>query len=160
MRTLAEQCTELCQSTQGDSIKPAQKRTRIAKELAKLLIDSGDVNTMWDFNTPDDGKEDITSYLQYMDDDLIGQLLKKGLNLNQQHSNGVRPFTWFIGNAQNDLVDELWLKIFPVTIGEGKKLFDGGAIPAAFELVECKPTPSGVIIASYKRAGEVKTGSF
>jgi len=59
-----------------------------------------------------------------------------------------------------DLVDELWLKIFPVTLGTGKRLFDGGAIPAAFTLADSKTSPLGVIIASYKRAGEVKTGSF
>ncbi len=60
----------------------------------------------------------------------------------------------------HDLVDELWLKIFPVTLGQGKRLFDKGTIPASFTLVESKTSPSGVIIASFKRAGEVKTGSF
>ena len=60
----------------------------------------------------------------------------------------------------NDLVDELWLKTFPVTLGKGKRLFDGGQIPATFELTDCKATPKGVIYANYKRAGEVKTGSF
>jgi dihydrofolate reductase len=61
---------------------------------------------------------------------------------------------------QNDLVDELWLKIFPVTLGKGRRLFGEGVIPAAFELIESNTTPSGVIYANYKRAGEVKTGSF
>lgn len=61
---------------------------------------------------------------------------------------------------KHDLVDELWLKIFPLTLGPGKKLFSGGSIPAAFKLTESKTSPSGVIIASYKRAGEIKTGSF
>ena len=60
----------------------------------------------------------------------------------------------------NDLVDEFWLKIFPVTLGKGKRLFGSGTIPAAFELIESKTTPSGVIIASFKRAGEVKTGTY
>lgn len=60
----------------------------------------------------------------------------------------------------HDLVDELWLKIFPITLGKGKRLFGDGAIPAAFTLTESKITPSGVIAASYKRAGDVKTGSF
>lgn len=58
-----------------------------------------------------------------------------------------------------NLVDELWLKIFPLTLGTGKKLFDDGTIPAAFTLIESLSTPSGVIIANYKRAGEVKTGT-
>jgi|SRR5918998_3152109 dihydrofolate reductase len=61
---------------------------------------------------------------------------------------------------EHDLVDEFWLKIFPVTLGNGKRLFDKGTIPAAFTLTESKTSPSGVIIASFKRAGEVKTGSF
>ncbi len=61
---------------------------------------------------------------------------------------------------ENDLVDELWLKIFPLTLGTGKKLFSSGTIPAAFTLTESTVTPSGVIIANYKRAGKVKTGTF
>lgn len=61
---------------------------------------------------------------------------------------------------KNDLVDELWLKIFPITLGSGKRLFDKGTVPAAFKLIETKISPSGVIFANYKRAGVVKTGSF
>ncbi len=61
---------------------------------------------------------------------------------------------------RNDLVDELWLKIFPVTLVNGKRLFADGAVPTAYELMECKVSPKGVIFANYKRAGEVKTGSF
>jgi dihydrofolate reductase len=60
---------------------------------------------------------------------------------------------------KNDLVDELWLKIHPLTLGKGKKLFVNGAIPAAFTLIESSVTPSGVIIANYRRAGKVKTGT-
>lgn len=61
---------------------------------------------------------------------------------------------------KHDLVDELWLLIHPLTLGTGKKLFDNGTIPAAFSLVESTATPSGVIVANYKRAGEVKTGTM
>ena len=60
---------------------------------------------------------------------------------------------------KNDLVDELRLKIHPLTLGKGKKLFDNGPIPAAFTLMESIVTSKGVIIASYKRIGEVKTGN-
>ena len=59
----------------------------------------------------------------------------------------------------NDLVDELWLKFHPLTLGKGKKLFEKGAIPAAFTVSETTVTPSGVIIANYTRAGQVKTGT-
>jgi len=59
----------------------------------------------------------------------------------------------------NDLVDELRLKIYPLTLGKGKKLFEG-TIPAAFTVTEKVMTQSGVIIAYYKRAGEIKTGTM
>lgn len=61
---------------------------------------------------------------------------------------------------RQDLVDELWLKIFPVTLGSGKRLFGDGTIPAAFQLLESGTSPSGVILASYRRSGDVRTGSF
>ena len=61
---------------------------------------------------------------------------------------------------RNDLMDELWLKTHPLTLGKGKKLFDKGTVPAAFTLIESTVTPSGVIIANYRRAGQVKTGTF
>ena len=60
---------------------------------------------------------------------------------------------------KNDLVDELRLKIHPLTLGKGKKLFENGPVAAAFTLTEHIVTPAGVIIACYKRAGEVKTGT-
>jgi dihydrofolate reductase len=60
---------------------------------------------------------------------------------------------------KNDLVDELWLKTFPITLGNGKRLFGDGTIPAALTLTESFITPNGVIFANYKRAGEVKTGT-
>src|SRR6187549_1615628 len=60
---------------------------------------------------------------------------------------------------KHDLVDELCLKIYPLTLGEGKKLFDNGPIPAAFTLTGSIVTTTGVIIASYNRAGKVKTGT-
>lgn len=60
----------------------------------------------------------------------------------------------------HDLVDEFWLKIFPVTLGAGKRLFDNGTLPGAYTLVESKASPAGVIVATLRRAGELKTGSF
>ena len=73
----------------------------------------------------------------------------------QVHGSGNLAQTLF----EHDLVDELWLKIFPVTLGSGKRLFSEGTIPAAFTLTESLITPNGVIFANYKRAGEVKTGT-
>ena len=59
----------------------------------------------------------------------------------------------------NDLVDDLWLMIHPLTLGSGKKLFTTGAIPASFTLKEYSITSTGVIMANYRRAGDVKTGT-
>jgi len=61
---------------------------------------------------------------------------------------------------KNDLIDEMWLKIFPVLLGSGKRLFSEETLPKALSLFETKSSPSGVIIASYIRDGDVKTGSF
>lgn len=61
---------------------------------------------------------------------------------------------------EHDLVDEFWLKIFPVTLGMGKRLFDKGTIAAAYSVEDSKTSPSGVTVLTLKRAGEVKTGSF
>lgn len=61
---------------------------------------------------------------------------------------------------KNDLVDELWLKIYPVLLGAGKKLFAEGTIPASLKLMDSQVTPLGVIFANYRRNGEVKTGEF
>lgn len=60
---------------------------------------------------------------------------------------------------KHDLVDEFWLNIHPVVLGKGKKLFNDEAMPAAFKLVNNHITISGVIMANYQRAGEVKTGT-
>jgi dihydrofolate reductase len=60
---------------------------------------------------------------------------------------------------KHDLIDGFWLKIFPVTLGTGKRLFAEGTIPAAFKVSESKLSPAGVIVANLERAGEVKTGS-
>jgi dihydrofolate reductase len=84
--------------------------------------------------------------------------------LNLKNSNGSDLQVW--GSSEliqlllkKDLVDELWLLIFPLTLGEGKKLFNNGPIPAAFTLAESVVTSDGVIIGNYRRAGEVRTGT-
>jgi dihydrofolate reductase len=89
----------------------------------------------------------------------------KNLPSSRQGSKGSDIQVWGSGGLvqlllKNDLVDELRLKIHPLTLGKGKKLFDNGTIPAAFTLTESIVTPGGVIIAYYKRAGKVKTGTI
>ncbi|MEP7205068.1 MAG: dihydrofolate reductase family protein [Candidatus Saccharibacteria bacterium] len=92
-----------------------------------------------------------------------GDVVEKIQKLKKQNG----PMLQVQGSSQliqtllkNDLVDELWLKIFPVTLGVGKRLFGDGTIPAGFRLLESKVSLSGVIIASYGRSGDVLTGSF
>ena len=58
-----------------------------------------------------------------------------------------------------DLVDELRLITFPVVLGEGKRLFGEGAIPRTWRLTASSATPSGALMASYERVGEVRTGA-
>lgn len=92
-------------------------------------------------------------------DDVVAELRK----LKEQHG----PDLQVHGSSRliqtlltHDLVDELWLKIFPITLGKGKRLFAEGTVPATFRLVHSESTPAGIIVANYQRAGEVKTGSF
>lgn len=61
---------------------------------------------------------------------------------------------------KHDLVDEFWLKIYPLTLGAGKKLFADGTIPAAFKVTESAIGPSGIIVVNYERAGDVTTGAL
>lgn len=61
---------------------------------------------------------------------------------------------------EHDLVDEFWLKIFPLTLGSGKRLFEKGTIPASFKLFDSKISPNGIIFAYYQRAGDVKTSEM
>lgn len=58
---------------------------------------------------------------------------------------------------KQDLVDEYWLKIFPVTLGTGKRLWGEGTQPATFSLIDSKISKSGVIVATYKRIGKLET---
>ena len=92
-------------------------------------------------------------------DNVVGELQKlktqDGPNL---HVFGSGNFVQTL--LKHDLVDELWLKLFPITLGTGKRLFAEGTIPAAFKAYGSKVLSNGVIIANYERTGEVKTGSF
>jgi dihydrofolate reductase len=79
-------------------------------------------------------------------------------------SDGSELHVWGSGKLiqlllKNDLVDELRLVTYPLTLGQGQKLFEDGTIAAAFKLLESKISPTGVIMANYKRAGDVKTGT-
>src|SRR5262249_46927991 len=61
---------------------------------------------------------------------------------------------------KHDLIDEFQLMVFPVLLGTGKRLFADGTIPAGLKLVDSQTSSTGVMIARYQRAGDVKYGSF
>ena len=94
---------------------------------------------------------------------LGGDIAEKVLKIKQQQG----PDLHVYGSAnlvqtllKHDLVDAFWLKIFPITLGGGKRLFADGTITAAFKLTESTVTSKGVIIVNYERAGAVPTGSL
>jgi dihydrofolate reductase len=61
---------------------------------------------------------------------------------------------------EQGLVDEFRLMIFPLVLGTGKRLFDGGAIPAGLEVTSSETSSTGVITATYRAGAEIKYGSF
>ncbi len=61
---------------------------------------------------------------------------------------------------KHDLIDEFQLFVFPILLGSGKRLFAEGTVPAGLTLVDSQTSSTGVVIAKYERAGEVKYGSF
>lgn len=101
------------------------------------------------------GKSDWnnTVFLKNVDD--IKKLKNSEGGVIKVHGSGNLAQTLF----KHDLVDELCLMIFPITLGTGKRLFAEGTIPAAFKMTDSLITKNGVIFAYYQRAGEVKTGT-
>jgi dihydrofolate reductase len=61
--------------------------------------------------------------------------------------------------AEN-LIDELRLIVFPVTLGSCKRLFGDGAIPRTWRLTSHEVSSTGALIAGYERVGELETGNF
>jgi len=61
---------------------------------------------------------------------------------------------------KNDLIDEYRLLVFPVLLGTGKRLFASGTVPAAMTLVRTATTSAGAVLSVYRRAGQLRTGSF
>ena len=57
-----------------------------------------------------------------------------------------------------DVLDRLHVWLYPVTLGQGKRLFDAGTIPASFRLAEpARSFPKGAVSLVYERAGDVET---
>jgi dihydrofolate reductase len=93
---------------------------------------------------------------------LDGDIAEKVTKIKQ--GQGPDLHIWGSGNLlqtliKHDLIDAFWLMIYPVTLGDGKRLFADGTIPAAFKVAESIVTSTGVIIVNYERAGAITTGS-
>ncbi len=94
---------------------------------------------------------------------LNGDIAEKVAKIKQQQGSDLH--VWGSGNLvqtlmKHDLIDTFWLMIYPVTLGDGKRLFEGGTIPMAFKVSESQVAPNGVIVMNYERAGTVTTGSL
>ena len=115
-------------------------------KAVKYVVSNSSPELIWENSELIDG--DVVTKLQ--------ELKQQDGPMFQVHGSGNMIQTLL----KNGLVDELWLKIYPVVLGGGKRLFAEGVMPVSFELTDSKTSPSGVIFANYKRAGDVKTGSF
>ncbi len=127
---------------------PKQKEGPIAASFSKAkkyVVSDRDVKLTWKESTQIDG--DVVAKLKALKQEDGPALHIWGSSVLVQTL------------LKNDLIDELWLLTYPITLGKGKRLFEEGTIPATFELVTGKILPSGVIVANYKRAGGVKTGT-
>ncbi|MGF2949733.1 dihydrofolate reductase family protein [Microbacterium alcoholitolerans] len=59
------------------------------------------------------------------------------------------------------LYDELQLWVYPVVLGQGKKVFPDGAAPGNLRLIDAKAGDGGVVLLRYApKAGEVQTGTM
>jgi len=94
---------------------------------------------------------------------LGGDVAEKVANLKQQDAPDLHVYGSSIllqTLIKHDLVDAYWLKIYPITLGSGKRLFADGTIPASFKVTDSKISPSGIIVVNYERAGGLITGNF
>lgn len=93
---------------------------------------------------------------------LGGDIPEKVAEIKQEQRPEIH--VWGSGNLlqtllRHDLVDAFWLMIYPITLGDGKRLFADGTIPATFKVTESTVGSTGVIVVKYERAGAVTTGS-
>lgn len=128
---------------------PYEKEGQIAEKFnntAKYVVSHNNIGLAWNNSTLVTG-------------DVPAELKK----LKKQDGNDL----WVYGSGnliqtllKNELVDKMYMWIHPVTFGTGKKLLENGILPKAWELTDSKVTSTGVILACYEPAGEIKPGSF
>src|SRR5438094_5518825 len=112
----------------------------------KYVVTHRPVSTDWKKTVPIDG--DVVGKIKKLKEEDGPELQVHG------SSNMIQTL------LKNDLVDELWLKIYPITLGTGKRLFGEGTKPAGFRVLKSNVAPNGVIVASYGRAGAVPLGTL
>src|SRR5918993_3083467 len=126
-----------------DEDAPHNGIAKLFKEIKKYVISrSGGVDTSWQGSVL---LRDLDAVKRLRDDD--------GPTLVTQGSTELVHAL-----LANDLVDAITTFTVPVVLGGGKKLFADGAAPHAYKLIRSRVSSSGVVIAHYERAGEVKTG--
>jgi dihydrofolate reductase len=84
----------------------------------------------------------------------VGKLKEMSGRELQVHGSGVLVRSLL----DNDLVDELRLLVFPVIVGEGKRLFPDSGVATGLRLVESRTMPSGVAIQVYQPTGRPEFG--
>lgn len=118
----------------------AGKLNRVAKYVASRSLNKVD----WENSTLIDG--DVATAVAKLKQDIDGEIAVTG------SGNLVQTL------LKHDLVDVFGLWVFPVALGEGKRLFGSGTLPRAFELTETWTSRTGVQVNSYVRVGEIQTG--
>jgi len=119
---------------------------RVINRARKYVVSHRPVNLDWKITIPING--DVAEQIKQLKGEDGPEI--------QVHGSGNLIQTLL----RNDLVDEFWLKTFPVAVGSGKRLFAEGTMPAGFTLTQSRISPSGVVVSSYARGGEIKLGSF
>ena len=119
---------------------------RVINRARKYVVSHRPVSLEWKTTIPIDG--DVAGKIKHLKTEDGPEI--------QVHGSGNLIQTLL----KNDLVDELWLKTFPVVLGSGKRLFAEGTMPTGFSVKESRTSPGGVVVSTYARAGEVKLGSF
>ena len=79
----------------------------------------------------------------------VGELKAEPAGELQVHGSG-KLVRWLL---DHELVDEITLLTYPLILGQGTRLFPDTGPDTALELVDTRPTPSGVIIQVYRPAG-------
>jgi dihydrofolate reductase len=113
------------------------------KEIGKYVVSrSGDVETSWQ-----------GSVLLRNIDDVKRLREEDGPNLVTQGSTELVHAL-----LANDLVDAMSIFTVPVILGDGKKLFADSSTPHSYKLSRSRVSSTGLMIAHYERAGDIKIG--